>query len=392
MARKRGRGVGDVARYTGGRTAAPPFGIQNEDDPPISGVAFGLTVLVTILLLVFLAVRFGTARIESDLEARATSALLSAGYADVEVRAAGTAVHLTGSITNEQSEEGALAAVTQVHGVTAVDATLWPVFTGKLDEVVVSGEAIDFTWSSDSIVVSGSISTEEKRAFVSDTLATTFTGGVNIDNLAPLEGLDSESSWLGTTLGLVERFASSLSEGRIVVDPNARLLTVVGETEDKSLRNTLNELATEAGASLGFAVTTGVRLLEVPPTKDDVEGLQVSLDQLIDGKVVEFNVKSYDLTEKGKTLLDEISDALELAPNVRVQISGYTDSQGSEKDNLTLSERRAGAVLDYLVAKGAVRERFDVIGYGETRPIADNNTASGRARNRRIEFLALLEG
>jgi len=167
----------------------------------------------------------------------------------------------------------------------------------------------------------------------------------------------------------------------------------VGETEDKALRDELNDLATETGAGFGFAVTTGVRLLvlETPPTDKEVEELQVNLDDLIEGKVVEFEVKSYSLTGEGEALLDEISAALESVSNVRVRISGHTDSQGSHEDNQVLSELRARTVLEYLVAKGADQGRFEIVGLGESEPIADNTTAEGRARNRRIEFTALLE-
>jgi len=278
-------------------------------------------------------------------------------------------------------------------GVGNVSGALWPVFTGELEDIVVTGEAIDITWNGDAAIVSGSVSTGDKVTFVEETLSTVFSNGVDVEGLSALEGLEDETAWLGATLGLVQRFADVLDAGRVVVDPNAELLTVVGETEDKALRDELNDLATETGAGFGFAVTTGVRLLvlETPPTEQEVEELQVNLDDLIEGKVVEFEVKSYALTPEGRGLLDEISDALEAVPNVRVRITGHTDSQGSHEENQTLSEARAKAVLDYLVSKGADEARFEIIGLGESQPIADNNTSEGRARNRRIEFTALLE-
>jgi OOP family OmpA-OmpF porin len=74
-----------------------------------------------------------------------------------------------------------------------------------------------------------------------------------------------------------------------------------------------------------------------------------------------------------------------------VRIAGHTDGNGAADANLDLSQRRAQAAFDYLVGRGASSERFEVIGYGETQPIADNNTAEGRAKNRRIEFIALEE-
>ena len=99
--------------------------------------------------------------------------------------------------------------------------------------------------------------------------------------------------------------------------------------------------------------------------------------------------KSFELTAKGIALLDEILIALEAAPEIRVRIEGHTDSRGSEAENLTLSEDRANAVLTYLVAAGQSRDRFEIIGYGEAQEAASNDTSEGRARNRRIEFIAL---
>jgi OOP family OmpA-OmpF porin len=123
----------------------------------------------------------------------------------------------------------------------------------------------------------------------------------------------------------------------------------------------------------------------------EVEELQEELDVLIEGKVVEFALNSDRLTGRGERLLDEILEALRIWPDVPVEIAGHADAQGADDLNLELSQRRADAVLAYLVEKGEDPERFQVIGYGETRPIADNATEEGRARNRRIEFVALID-
>ena len=79
-----------------------------------------------------------------------------------------------------------------------------------------------------------------------------------------------------------------------------------------------------------------------------------------------------------------------LAPCVLgpIEIGGHTDSQGSEEMNAGLSRARARAVLDAMLALGADPDMLSAAGYGEARPIADNATEEGRARNRRIEFLA----
>jgi outer membrane protein OmpA-like peptidoglycan-associated protein len=74
---------------------------------------------------------------------------------------------------------------------------------------------------------------------------------------------------------------------------------------------------------------------------------------------------------------------------VNVEIAGHTDDVGSEEDNQQLSERRALSVKTYLESQGVSAERISAVGYGESHPVADNDTEEGRARNRRTTFRLL---
>lgn len=86
-------------------------------------------------------------------------------------------------------------------------------------------------------------------------------------------------------------------------------------------------------------------------------------------------------------ILDDVASLLMRNPQItRVRVEGHTDWIGSDSYNQILSERRARSVRDYLVQKGIEPDRLEAVGYGEARPIADNNTTQGRARNRRTEF------
>jgi outer membrane protein OmpA-like peptidoglycan-associated protein len=93
------------------------------------------------------------------------------------------------------------------------------------------------------------------------------------------------------------------------------------------------------------------------------------------------------ILEKSFDLLSEVARALLDRPSIHVSIEGHTDSEGSDKYNLELSERRAASVMRYLIAEGIERSRLSSKGYGESQPIDDNRTADGRANNRRVEFL-----
>lgn len=101
---------------------------------------------------------------------------------------------------------------------------------------------------------------------------------------------------------------------------------------------------------------------------------------------VKFANNSAKLDPGSTIILDRIADALKSYPDTKIEIGGHTDSTGSDAYNMKLSNARAKAVHDYLVSKGANPANLTFHGYGETKPIADNKTADGRAKNRRVEL------
>lgn len=108
-------------------------------------------------------------------------------------------------------------------------------------------------------------------------------------------------------------------------------------------------------------------------------------------KGVNFEVNSSRLTANAKAILNQVADSLAASPGMKVEIGGHTDAQGSDAFNLKLSERRAQAVHDYLVARGIDSARLSAKGYGESQPIDTNETPEGRELNRRVE-MKVLEG
>ena len=104
---------------------------------------------------------------------------------------------------------------------------------------------------------------------------------------------------------------------------------------------------------------------------------------------VNFDLNSARLRKESYPILFYSFQVLENNPDMNVEIQGYTDNTGTENYNQKLSEKRADVVKDYLVSKGIDANRLTVKGFGEKDPIANNNTAEGRALNRRIEFKIL---
>jgi outer membrane protein OmpA-like peptidoglycan-associated protein len=103
-------------------------------------------------------------------------------------------------------------------------------------------------------------------------------------------------------------------------------------------------------------------------------------------KDVNFATDSAQLNTTDTTILDQAANALREQPNVPYIVAGHTDSVGDAAYNQGLSERRADSVANYLVQSGVSASQLSVVGYGETQPIASNDTAAGRAQNRRVEI------
>jgi OmpA-OmpF porin, OOP family len=104
-------------------------------------------------------------------------------------------------------------------------------------------------------------------------------------------------------------------------------------------------------------------------------------------KNVFFATGSFKLLPKSFKALNEVASLLKSDETLMIDIDGHTDSQGDDAKNQTLSDNRAKAVKDYLVSKGIAEDRLKSTGYGETKPVADNTSAAGRAKNRRTELV-----
>lgn len=106
-------------------------------------------------------------------------------------------------------------------------------------------------------------------------------------------------------------------------------------------------------------------------------------------KGVNFSPSSAVLTENAKRIIDTVVERMVDNREMRIEIGGYTDSEGDSNYNLQLSQKRATSVKDYIVQSGIAADRVVAVGYGEQEPIAPNTTAEGRAKNRRIEIIRI---
>ncbi|MEO1627402.1 MAG: OmpA family protein [Bacteroidota bacterium] len=126
--------------------------------------------------------------------------------------------------------------------------------------------------------------------------------------------------------------------------------------------------------------------LQTVPTTAEAGAEPLAQNKPVILKNVFFDTGSAELSPSSYFELDKLKALLEDNSQLQIQINGHTDDVGSDVDNLKLSEDRAKAVFDYLVAKGISEDRLRYKGYGESRPIDSNDTATGRQENRRTEF------
>jgi outer membrane protein OmpA-like peptidoglycan-associated protein len=137
-----------------------------------------------------------------------------------------------------------------------------------------------------------------------------------------------------------------------------------------------------AGGSVGLYLDKQHKELEkVAEAKRTENGILVNMKNDI-----LFDTSSAELKDEAVTQITQVGDILAKYADNRIRIEGHTDSSGSDSLNETLSRKRADSVRTVLVSRGVREEQITVVGNGETKPIADNATKEGRAKNRRVEL------
>ena len=202
----------------------------------------------------------------------------------------------------------------------------------------------------------------------------------------------------------VEAVVEGAFAGR-VVDPDKQPLPAVISFEGADIQNVVASPATgefyvkiKPGSYSVRAAAQGfkseLKVVQIAAGKKTIA--EFVLEPLTKAKLTEKKIEINETIhfETGKAiilpesfgLLDEVSDILRSNPTLSILIEGHTDSIGSDTSNLILSQNRANAVMQYLTQHGVGSDKLKATGYGKSRPIADNSTANGRAKNRRVEF------
>jgi outer membrane protein OmpA-like peptidoglycan-associated protein len=156
-----------------------------------------------------------------------------------------------------------------------------------------------------------------------------------------------------------------------------------------SYRN--QEFPYNSALDFGFRIVIpGERVVKAEPPKKD-EGLLKDLDTkgFIDIYGINFDIGKATVKPESFPIIDQIVTYLDNHPQMRIVIEGHTDNTGSVSLNQTLSEKRAQSIKAEIVKRGIDPGRMETIGYGSSKPVADNGTAAGRTQNRRVTIKKL---
>jgi OOP family OmpA-OmpF porin len=223
------------------------------------------------------------------------------------------------------------------------------------------------------IVAAGTLPDEASKAALLARLRDVYGANRVVDQLA-VGRVATPANWNEYLHKLLTPNLKMVTRGQLKVDGN--VVTLRGDVANEAQRQQIaNDIATSLNPT--YTVNNGLRV---------AASEQAALDTALGDRIIEFDSGKATLADSGKAILDQMSVALLALKNKKVEVIGHTDNAGSRAGNLSLSQARAEAVKTYIASRGVAPDLVAVSGEGPDRPVADNRTPEGRARNRRIEF------
>ncbi|HWW73183.1 MAG TPA: OmpA family protein [Duganella sp.] len=223
------------------------------------------------------------------------------------------------------------------------------------------------------VLVNGSVPDEASKAAMLARVRELYGADRVVDQVS-IAPVSLPPNWNGYVHKLIGPNLKLISKGEIKIDGTN--VTLRGEVANEAQRQ---QIASDVATSLNpsYTVNNGLRVGAAE---------QYLLDETLAKRIIEFESGKATLTDSGKGILDEMAAALRKVKGKKVEVIGHTDNVGLRDSNLALSHARAQAVRSYLADKGISQDMVLVSGQGPDRPVAENSSADGRARNRRIEF------
>lgn len=347
----------------------------------IALIALGLAALV---LLAFFCVKHEAPVIESELSSRTRVALDEGGMDWARAQLDGRDSILTGVAPNEGARNYAADTAASVAGVRVVNNRLEVAAESQAIEVAPSPRTpylLTLEREQERITLRGLVPNTTAKAELVQVAAQQFGEDNVIDELQIMSGAPGD--WNDAAKRSLEHLRV-LDEGTAELrDTELRIRGIASDDQIKSevLDAIANNTPVTYSARADIEVSQAVRAAQC----------QTRFDQLLADRNIQFATGSATIRSESHELLDELAAASLTCPDAQIQVAGHTDSVGADDSNLRLSQRRAESVAAHLASKSVDPKHLVARGYGESRPVGDNRTAAGRAKNRRIE-LSVQEG
>ncbi len=224
------------------------------------------------------------------------------------------------------------------------------------------------------VVASGSVPDEASRAAILGKLRDLY-GAANVVDRLEVGGVVPPPNWTENMGKVINANLKQVHKGQMQV--NGTQIAIKGNVANEALRQ---QVVSDMATALNPTYTVDNGLVVAGGAAQSV------LDKTLSNRVVEFESGSATLTPVGRVILDEMAAAIKKIGTPKVQVIGHTDSSGNRLANVGLSLARANTVRAYLIEKGIPADSLSAVGSGPDHPITTNDTADGRAKNRRIEF------
>ncbi len=274
------------------------------------------------------------------------------------------------------------AAIGDVNGKT-LPASL-TLASAAVTPPVVSPYRLSIVRKGAGVVLTGNVPDPDARAAIVAAAHDAFGNAAVVDDLAFASGAPAGfADVVATLLGVASRLAGGrvdLADKTVALDGLVYQPAAVDEIAD-TLSTSLPDSFTVAAADVATGQTGQ------PLAPDQCSGF---IQTVLKTGRIQFDGNKAEISSASDGLLDRMSAAVERCSGVVVEVGAHSDSQGSASRNRDRTQARAEAIVDYLVDAGVRREDLVAVGYGESKPIASNDTAEGRAANQRIEFTVSL--
>jgi OmpA-OmpF porin, OOP family len=229
-------------------------------------------------------------------------------------------------------------------------------------------------------IVTGSVNGEQVRK--------TIEGNVTSIEYNQKEGNEGKlPSWFQ----IVKNYENALVKiggKKIFSDGLAATFHVTGAGKDAWISLELNTSDAEGANVYSFYA----KIIEMEAMKQEVQATAIFEKLNTDGHIalyINFATGKSEIRSDSQKIIDEVADMLKANPSLNVSIEGHTDNTGTPAANKTLSENRAKAVMNALITEGIDKSRLSAKGWGQEKPVSDNTTEEGKAKNRRVEIVKI---